>query len=115
MATVVRWSHRDFAAVEKPKHLQGESLLPVLESPQALANGVALSQYARFGTKFMGYAMRTVRYRTVVWIEKKSNKQVGVEIYDHENDPQEMQNLAGSDAALDQKLVAATREQHGLD
>lgn len=105
----------DFAAVEKPKHLQGESLLPVLESPQALANGVALSQYARFGTKFMGYAMRTVRYRTVVWIEKKSNKQVGVEIYDHENDPQEMQNLAGSDAALDQKLVAATREQHGLD
>ncbi len=62
----------------------------------------------------MANAMRTVRYRTVVWIEKKSNKQVGVEIYDHENDPQEMQNLAGSDAALDQKLVAATREQHGL-
>lgn len=105
----------DFASVEKPEHLQGESLLPILEGQKAPVESSALSQYARFGTKFMGYALRTDRYRTVVWIEQKSNKQVGVEIYDHENDSQEMQNLAGDDSTLDQKLIAATRDQHGLD
>ena len=42
----------------------------------------------------MGRAMRTRRYRLVVWTEQPTGRVVHRELYDHESDPDEMNNLA---------------------
>ena len=42
----------------------------------------------------MGYAVRTNRYRYVEWRDWKTEEIVARELYDHENDPREMRNVA---------------------
>jgi arylsulfatase A-like enzyme len=44
----------------------------------------------------MGYAMRTDRYRLVVWKDTKhpDAKPLFIELYDHEEDPEETRNIA---------------------
>lgn len=42
----------------------------------------------------MGYAVRTHRYRYVEWREWQSKKVVARELYDHEHDAAEMNNIA---------------------
>ena len=44
----------------------------------------------------MGYAMRTDRYRLVLWVDTRTHgdEPIAVELYDHEKDPQETVNLA---------------------
>ena len=51
--------------------------------------------------------MRTDRYRYVEWRDKKGQL-VDRELYDHENDPQENENIAGrpENAALLEQLAA---------
>lgn len=82
------------AGVETPTHLEGESLVEVLRQPNTSTESLALSQYARFGDRFMGRALRTDRYRFVVWEEVRSGEIVGRELFDHDTDPQETRNLA---------------------
>lgn len=85
----------DLAGLPAPKHLEGESLRPALEQPDATPTGVALSQHARFKEKYMGRALRTDRHRYVAWFETKSGRVVERELYDHERDPLETRNVAG--------------------
>jgi iduronate 2-sulfatase len=87
----------DMAGVAKPDHLQGESLIPALTEPEESNDSIALSQYARFGTKYTGRALRTDRYRFVVWDAKKGGETVHRELYDHDSDPDETVNLAGKE------------------
>ena len=49
-----------------------------------------------FETYLMGYAMRTDRYRFIVWRDDRSpnEKPLFVELYDHKNDPLETVNIA---------------------
>ena len=42
----------------------------------------------------MGYAIRTSRYRYVEWRSWQSQQVTARELYDHQNDPHEMRNLA---------------------
>jgi len=42
----------------------------------------------------MGYAVRTDRYRYVEWREWKSTQVLARELYDHDSDPHETQNVA---------------------
>ncbi len=97
----------DFAGIEKPAHLQGESLLPSLESPGKASDDSAFSQYARFKNRYMGYAMRTDRYRLVVWKERKTGEVVFRELYDHNTDPNETENVAESQADVTGRLEKA--------
>jgi len=87
----------DMAGVAKPDHLQGESLIQTLKEPEESNDSIALSQYARFGTKYTGRALRTDRYRFVVWDAKKGGETVHRELYDHDSDPDETVNLAGKE------------------
>jgi arylsulfatase A-like enzyme len=90
-----------------PDHLQGTSLVPLLENPDRKWKTAAYSQFllGRYGrTKTikgeqMGYAIRTERYRYVEWYnwlkdEKKKGDFICRELFDHKTDPQENVNLA---------------------
>lgn len=81
----------------KPGHkLQGKSLVPLLENPDAEWNRAAYSQILRgphhspTKTPVMGRSVRNERYRYTEW----DNGEHGAELYDHDNDPQEFTNLA---------------------
>ena len=84
----------DLAKIDQPDHLEGDSLLPVLRSGGSTTDSIALSQYARFRDRYMGRAIRTQRYRYVAWFDQRKNSIVGRELYDHQVDPHENNNLA---------------------
>ncbi len=93
--------------------VEGTSLVPLLDDPKRPWKTAAFSQYPRAGD-IMGYAMRTDRYRYVEWLDAQK-KAVGVELYDHQTDPDENVNVAGSKnnativADLSKKLLAGWR------
>ena len=55
-----------------------------------------------FEQHLMGYAMRTDRYRFIVWRDTRDSKaeSVYVELYDHQNDPNETTNIAPENPEL---------------
>jgi iduronate 2-sulfatase len=80
-----------------PQPIDGVSLLPVLKDPGASVKDHAYHVYPRnrSGTRILGRAIRTSRYRLVEW------KQIGeaietpdYELYDYLEDPLEKKNLA---------------------
>ena len=95
----------DLCGLQPPENLPGESLKPQLEDVNAPSRGFALTQVRRGGGggkakgkakgkaeggAFPGYSLRTDRFRYTEWDGGKK----GVELYDHENDPHEFNNLA---------------------
>ncbi|MBL8865628.1 MAG: sulfatase [Planctomycetia bacterium] len=86
----------------KPAHLEGHSFAKLLDDPNAKGKTAAFSQYPR-GSKetgpLMGYAMKTDRYRYVEWRDRKTGEVKAKELYDHEVDPNEDVNIAGSPAS----------------
>ena len=90
----------EFNGLKTPPHLQGKSLIPILNGSKNKVKDVALSQYPRNGK--MGYSLRSDRYRYIEWHEgdyKKSTSYINgkitaVELYDYEKDPLETKNLA---------------------
>jgi arylsulfatase A-like enzyme len=104
----------ELAGLPLPKHLEGLSFKPVLEDPARSWKTAAFSQYPRSagkanGSALMGYAMRTDRYRFVVWVSRTDHSKVdAIELYDHQTDPQENTNIAKQPAntELVQRLMA---------
>lgn len=95
--------------------LEGTSFVPLLKNPKRSWKPAVFSQYQRAGyfaaadgKEYMGYSMRTGRYRYVEWRQLKTGDAAGVEIYDHKTDPQENENLAlkPGQAALVKRLAA---------
>jgi iduronate 2-sulfatase len=84
----------DWCGVKTPAGLQGQSLLPILHDVNELGRGYTISQVQRQGgknsSKFHGYSIRTQRYRLTLW----DNGEQGTELYDHQSDPLEKNNLA---------------------
>lgn len=80
----------DLAGLTPPTHLQGASLRPLLDNPQAAWNRPAYTQVQR--GNFPGHSVRTERWRYTEW----DGGAKGIELYDHDNDPQELKNLADS-------------------
>jgi arylsulfatase A-like enzyme len=104
----------DLAGVPLPGHLEGLSFKPVLERPDRPWKTAAFSQYPRSngGRALMGYSMRTDQHRFTVWVDRGDPGKVeAVELYDHQADPQENQNLAGEPArqALVEQLMKQWR------
>ncbi len=92
----------DLVGIEKPGHLEGQSLLPILQDPKAVVKEVAISQYPRGKSlgydrkhELMGYSIRNGQYRYTRW-QKYEQPQVVVEreLYDHADNPLAIENLA---------------------
>ena len=85
----------ELCGVEAPANLQGQSLVPIMKDPASLGRGYAISQVMRTVKKkqFFGYSIRTPRWRYTEWDGGKQ----GAELYDHEDDPRELTNLATGD------------------
>jgi iduronate 2-sulfatase len=110
----------ELCGVKAPANLQGQSLVPMLKDVSATGRGWALTQvvrgggFKRFGAspavgdkgkRIFGYTLRTPRWRYTEWDEGRQ----GHELYDHENDPKELTNLA--DVADHAQTVAQLTEQ----
>lgn len=97
----------ELADLPVPEELEGKSLTPMLADAQATVKEAAISQFKRRqkDRELMGYTMRTDRYRYVEWLDRKTAKTLDHELYDHQADPEENENIAyGGDAALLAKL-----------
>jgi len=97
----------ELAGLSLPNHLEGMSLKPLLDDPKRAWKSAAFSQYPR--NEWMGYSMRTDRYRFTAWVDAKDHWKVdATELYDHQNDPQENQNIAAKpeNAELVKELTA---------
>ena len=91
----------DLADLPPPGHLVGQSLRSILMLPDRLGHSSAFS-VARSragwmhpemqGRDVIGHTIRTLRFRYTEWNEGDE----GVELYDYQNDPLELNNLSGS-------------------
>jgi arylsulfatase A-like enzyme len=95
----------ELAGLPQPAGLEGKSFAPLLDRPDLPWKAAAFSEYPKGGK--LGTAMRTDRYRYVEWREK-NGALADRELYDHETDPQENENIAGKPehAALLEQLAA---------
>ena len=91
----------ELAGLPLPGHLEGVSAVPLMENPDLPWKAAAFSQFLREGIwvapdgiEYMGYSVRTDRYRYVSWVTWETRELVAQELYDHETDPHETQNLA---------------------
>ena len=81
----------ELAGFDMPDHLEGQSLLPILQNPDAEVNKVAISQYPRGKSlgydrknEIMGYSIRTGNYRFTRWQKYENPDEiVAMELYDH--------------------------------
>lgn len=90
----------ELAGVPAPQAIQGQSLVPMLNDPTTLGRGYALTQLLRYRTQGKsgkkvavadGFSIRTPRFRYSLW----KGDAGGEELYDHDEDPGELTNLAG--------------------
>ena len=89
----------DLSGIDPPGHpLDGRSLRPVLENPDAEWTRPALTTYGP-----NNHALRTPRWRYIRWADGSE------ELYDHQNDPNEWHNVAG-DSSNDK--IKARLAQH---
>jgi iduronate 2-sulfatase len=79
-----------------PKELEGVSLHPILDNPEASVRPVAISQYPRSdaGKQLMGYTIRDARWRLTLWRDRATQSIFAKELYDEAQDPHETVNVA---------------------
>jgi uncharacterized sulfatase len=79
----------ELCGLPKREQLEGRSLRPLLENPAAAGKDAAYTQVQHGDV--MGRSVRNERWRYTEW----DGGRAGAELYDHESDPRELNNLAG--------------------
>jgi iduronate 2-sulfatase len=115
----------DLAGLEIPNYVDGKSLVPVMKNGKTKVKEFAVSQYPRSASKveaerlgyadakFMGYSIRTDRYRFTIWMGENFRSTqpfnqslvIGSELYDYKKDPLEKKNVVN-----DKKYTAMSKE-----
>lgn len=96
----------ELAGLPVPETLEGISAVPLINNPNQNWKKAVFSQFLREGIwlapdgkEYMGYSIRTDRYRYVEWYywnmdEKSRGDLAARELYDHSTDPEENINIA---------------------
>ena len=89
----------ELAGLKPPGNLEGRSLVPLMKNPSAQWDRPAFTQVRRgaAGKFFMGYSVRTEKWRYTEW----DGGAQGTELYDESKDPGELHNLAEDPAQKD--------------
>jgi hypothetical protein len=74
----------DLTGIESPDHVVGKSLKPIFENNNFKIRKSALTKWRN------GYSIKTENFRLTKWGE---NGDLGYELYDHNYDKEELQNL----------------------
>ncbi len=98
----------DLCGLPLTSDLEGMSMVPLMEDPNAKWKTAAFSQYPR-PKKMMGYSMRTDQYRYTEWIEIKTKVVKYSELYDLKNDPLAKENIV--EKPENKELVAKLHEK----
>lgn len=90
----------DFAGLPVPNHVQGDSLVPILENPEVSIKDAAYSVWPSYrGNRrkkdkaILGYSVRTDAFRYTEWIHLASDKLLDRELYDHRQNNREAVNV----------------------
>lgn len=81
----------DLCGLQAPKNLEGKSLSPLLNDPKDASWTKPAITQVWHNKRAWGYSIRTERWRYTEWLEGTA----GRELYDHRNDSDEVENLAG--------------------
>lgn len=95
----------DLCGLDAPRNLEGASLKPLLLDPKDKTWIKPAVTQVWHNRKAWGYSLRTERYRYTEWLQGKA----GRELYDHAQDPEEINNLANQKQQA--KVVASLSKQ----
>lgn len=103
----------DLASLKAPP-LDGKSLRPLLDDPAKTWDHSAITQIlrpadTRLPNPVLGRTIRTERWRYTEWNESAN----GLELYDHQNDPHELKNLARMPSAEASAAMKALHARFG--
>jgi len=101
---------REWAANPLTKEMRETYFGPLIEEVEGRIIEQQKDKWDRqfFENELMGYSMRTERYRFVAWKERNNPKAkpIYVELYDHNTDPKETENIAENNEELVAELTA---------
>jgi iduronate 2-sulfatase len=93
----------ELCGLPKPKdaaQLEGVSFAPLFDDPNRPWKKAAFSEYPKGGpnadgnqASYQGLTMRTDRHRYVEWTDKRTGKIAVRELYEHQTDPKENENI----------------------
>jgi hypothetical protein len=89
----------ELCGLPMPTHLEGNSMVSLLNDPNAPWKDAAISVQPRPGV--MGYSMRTDQYRYNEWTEHNTGISLFTELYDMDADPEQDINVAAQPAYAD--------------
>jgi arylsulfatase A-like enzyme len=103
----------DVCGLAVPQGLAGMSLKRYLENPETPMQKPAISIYPKsskdHGGALMGYSVRNERWRCTFWRTRNAADIGFIELYDHQNDPNETVNLATKPELVE---VIASLQEH---